>query len=410
VATNGNDAGPGTADAPFATIQHAVDAANPGDLIYVRAGTYDEAVTITESGEAGKPIIISCAPGDLGLVKVTPPEGYAQANPHGAVIHLEKGADYVWINGLDVEGTKGQPGAPAHEHFKACGILFEADSGIGCRVTNDVIYDCLHCGIKGGTQTFIQGDVIFDNGTGSLDHGIYMHDDNTTIDGNVIFNNSGWGVHGYVKPDGLVITHNVVFGNGVGGILLGGGDGTVEWNTVADNGLFGIMYFRKFCTGNVVEHNISEGNRVYDFTYDNGGGSALLTPTGNTDDDNVSGTKFRLPMPPGPHDVVGEPSFLNPDFGDFRLVDPSVAAGAFATAENPGGGTPQGPPAPSLLQAILGLYVAEVEKDIGFGDPGAVQQAIDFNAQYTVLFGVNLAPFIEMIADANVANARNGGS
>jgi hypothetical protein len=65
---------------------------------------------------------------------------------------------------------------------------------------------------------------------------------------------------------------------------------------------------------------------------------------------------------------------------------------------------------PSLLQAVLSLYVAEVEKDVGFGDPGAVQQAIDFNAQFTVLFGINIAPLIELLADANVAEARGGAT
>jgi hypothetical protein len=73
-------------------------------------------------------------------------------------------------------------------------------------------------------------------------------------------------------------------------------------------------------------------------------------------------------------------------------------------------GSPPGPPPPSLLQAILDLYVEEVEKDIGFGDPMAVQQAIDFNARFTVLFGINIAPFIERIADANVASALGGGN
>jgi hypothetical protein len=167
----------------------------------------------------------------------------------------------------------------------------------------------------------------------------------------------------------------------------------------------------------VVEHNLVEGNRLFDVTYDNGGNYAPWTPAGNTDDDNVSGTKFRLPMPPGPHDVVADVAFRDAAAGDFRLADPFLDAGAYATAENPGGGTPpaspgtpQGPPAPSLLQAVLSLYVAEVEKDIGFGDPAAVQQAIAFDSQFTVIFGVNIAPLIEQITDTNVAEARGGAT
>jgi hypothetical protein len=72
--------------------------------------------------------------------------------------------------------------------------------------------------------------------------------------------------------------------------------------------------------------------------------------------------------------------------------------------------SPSGPPPPSLFQAILGLYIAELEKDLGFGNPAAVQQAIDFNSRFTVIFGVNIAPLIEQIADSNVASARGGGN
>jgi hypothetical protein len=68
------------------------------------------------------------------------------------------------------------------------------------------------------------------------------------------------------------------------------------------------------------------------------------------------------------------------------------------------------PPPPSLFQAILGLYIAEVQKDLGFGDPAGVQSAIDFYAQYTVIFGINIAPLIKQLADTNVHNAQGGGS
>ena len=40
VATDGNDAGPGTADSPWATINHAADEAKAGDTVIVRGGNY----------------------------------------------------------------------------------------------------------------------------------------------------------------------------------------------------------------------------------------------------------------------------------------------------------------------------------------------------------------------------------
>src|SRR4051812_18419620 len=46
----GSDANPGTAAAPFATIQFAINTASAGDVIYIDAGTYASAdITITKS-------------------------------------------------------------------------------------------------------------------------------------------------------------------------------------------------------------------------------------------------------------------------------------------------------------------------------------------------------------------------
>jgi hypothetical protein len=42
VAVDGNDANPGTIDKPFATIQHAQEAITPGDMVYIRGGTYHD--------------------------------------------------------------------------------------------------------------------------------------------------------------------------------------------------------------------------------------------------------------------------------------------------------------------------------------------------------------------------------
>ncbi len=52
VATTGSDSGPGTLAQPWRTVQHAVDQAEPGDIIAVRAGTYVEDVLIQTPGTA----------------------------------------------------------------------------------------------------------------------------------------------------------------------------------------------------------------------------------------------------------------------------------------------------------------------------------------------------------------------
>jgi len=56
VAPGGSDANPGTAAAPLATIQAAVDKLQPGDTCLIRAGVYRETVVFPRSGTARQPI------------------------------------------------------------------------------------------------------------------------------------------------------------------------------------------------------------------------------------------------------------------------------------------------------------------------------------------------------------------
>src|SRR4028119_1700125 len=58
VAPGGKETNSGSANAPFKTIQQAVNAALQGDAIIVRGGTYRETVTTSRSGTAPAPITI----------------------------------------------------------------------------------------------------------------------------------------------------------------------------------------------------------------------------------------------------------------------------------------------------------------------------------------------------------------
>jgi alpha-L-arabinofuranosidase len=70
VAPTGSDTHPGTRKAPFRTMQHAAEAAQPGDAITVHAGTYRERINPPRGGESDqKRILFQAARGEKVEIK-----------------------------------------------------------------------------------------------------------------------------------------------------------------------------------------------------------------------------------------------------------------------------------------------------------------------------------------------------
>ncbi len=126
VAINGNDANSGTRKAPFRTIQHAADLAQPGDVITVHAGIYRERVNPPRGGVSDKKrIVYQAAPGEKVIItgseieknwervtndtwKATIPNAFfGKFNPYADLIHgdwfLPNGRQHhtgcVYLNG-----------------------------------------------------------------------------------------------------------------------------------------------------------------------------------------------------------------------------------------------------------------------------------------------------------------------
>jgi hypothetical protein len=64
----GVDRQEGTREKPWKTLAHAIERLKPGDTLYLRGGTYHEAVTLSRSGTPQKPITIRSYPGELAVL------------------------------------------------------------------------------------------------------------------------------------------------------------------------------------------------------------------------------------------------------------------------------------------------------------------------------------------------------
>ena len=102
VAIDGDDAGPGTRDEPWATLQHAADSVGPGATVYVGEGAYEQRVEIRGSGTPGRPITFAVAPGERVVL-----DGSSLEVPPGqnAMIAIDS-QHFVTIRGFEITGYR----------------------------------------------------------------------------------------------------------------------------------------------------------------------------------------------------------------------------------------------------------------------------------------------------------------
>lgn len=107
VATNGNDANPGTLALPFRTIQKAADMAKSGNVVIIKAGTYNEHVKISNNGTAASPIVFQAE--SKGAVIITGNSGGFQPRnwPGDDGSPYSNIGDYITLRGLKFENISG---------------------------------------------------------------------------------------------------------------------------------------------------------------------------------------------------------------------------------------------------------------------------------------------------------------
>jgi parallel beta-helix repeat protein len=165
VAPSGSDSNDGLSEArPFQTIQRGVDAAEPGDTVLVRDGTYTVAdpnsniVTIDKSGNQSAWISVKAYPGEKPLLK--------SANWQGISVQ----ASYILVEGFKIVGNRDQINAN-YAASQASNISNPLTSGNGIGISprgqrpdfrshhvvirSNEVYDCSGGGIYSNQSDYV---------------------------------------------------------------------------------------------------------------------------------------------------------------------------------------------------------------------------------------------------------------
>ena len=214
VAPDGDDGAAGSADAPFASLQHAVDSVKPGQTIYMRGGDYfhpeygeafdgsrsiNQVAKIQVNGERDKPITLRNYGNEFARI----------VSDEGGIL-IDK-ANYWIIEGLELQGS-----TQSLDYGKAMADWWADDnsrsSGNGIRYR-----EAQHITVRGNVVHDFPGGGIANN-----------RSDCVKVENNIVYNNGWWssaGTHGIANSklktvsgcdDGeseLIMRGNLVFAN-----------------------------------------------------------------------------------------------------------------------------------------------------------------------------------------------------
>jgi hypothetical protein len=232
VAPDGKPAGDGSKERPR-DLQSALSAqspANPGDTIYLRAGTYSGNFTADLRGAESAPIIVRAFPGERVTISAATSSAPA----------LTVNGIWTWFADLEITNPK-----PERITAEVQNVPFRQGVGVqigtasNVKLINLIIHD-LQGGVVIPAETEgveVYGNIIYYNGWQRADgvgegHGILTPNMTSAryIRDNIVFDQFSHGIQAYgSKVDNLYIEGNVLFNNGGiakfldRNVLIGGG-------------------------------------------------------------------------------------------------------------------------------------------------------------------------------------------
>lgn len=387
VSTTGSDASTGSETAPLATIQEALDRAQPGNTVIVQSGTYNEIVRFPRSGRADAWITLMAQPGHAVTI-----DGAGLSIPdywEGVVTIAD--VSYIRVQGLRVEHS-GYTGIIANR-TSFVEILNNQTydtylSGIGIWRSSDALVDgnTVELAVNGGEQesitVSISSNVVVSNNEVSNDgagtdggEGIDIKDgsSNVVVRGNTIHDLDELGIyvdswdsdtsdiliednivhncnnHGIAiaaerggRVDRVTIRNNLLYRNGRMGITIADWDAgyahpmddiLIVNNTAVENGLgtgwgAGIAVLNGEASGIVIRNNLVAGNE-YAQILDESGGAGITADHNLLWGDSGSGDDVV-----GTNPVQADPMLVDAANDNFRLQvgSPAIDAGSATDA------------------------------------------------------------------------------
>jgi hypothetical protein len=332
VATNGNDSNAGTLSSPFLTVQKCLNVVKPGAVCFIRAGTYNEALTLKTSGTASGPIIIRNYNGEVVTVNSGGSDTIQTTSTHQSYYDFDglrlissktgsegtmtidfqngwtigythkapEGNSNITLQNCYVEGEVtfyGQNNTVSNCEFNGKNSLGEAihidyPVSVGNVVKNNKIHDYIARGIwsMGGTDsTLIQGNTVYNTQHGIDCDGAGVPVTNCRVIGNVVHDvssSSTWGSGIFLENsfDGIV-EGNYIYNipNGAGIYIINYGNGP-SWHT-QNNIEYRTLDLNTSVTNNVIFNNpanpgildvSASGLKIYNNTLYSTGTAAMM--------------------------------------------------------------------------------------------------------------------------------------